>query len=171
MASTQLCVGELRQQTAAGVWSISQRDYFGLLKQKTGALCRVSSQLGSWRAGGAAEQTVALARFGSLLGLAFQIRDDWLDYWGTHQVGKTLGTDLAQSKPTLPLIRLLSTLSVSERRGLLERLEAGGAVNLAAVRDQLDRSDAGHYTLAAARRCAARAAEQLVCLPESRAKQ
>ncbi len=170
-ASTQLCVGELRQQTAAGAWSISQREYLGLLKQKTGALCRVSSQLGSWRAGGTQQQILAVARFGSLLGLAFQIRDDWLDFWGTQQVGKTLGTDLAQSKPTLPMIRLLSTVSASERRELLRRLEAGGADNLAFAREQLDRSDAGPYTLAAARRCAARAAEQLVCLPESPAKQ
>lgn len=169
-AATQLCTGELRQQASAGCWSMSRDIYRSLLLQKTGALCRVSSQLGCWRAGGDRAQTRGLARFGSQLGLAFQIHDDWLDYWGTAQVGKTLGTDLAQSKPTLPLIRLLKTVSPRTREQLVAQLEAGGPDNLAAVRESLDRSDAARYTLAAARKSARRAQSQLDVLPDSAAK-
>ncbi len=169
-AATQLCAGELRQQASAGCWGMSHRTYRSLLLQKTGALCRVSSQLGCWRAGGDRAQTRGLARFGSQLGLAFQIHDDWLDYWGTEQVGKTLGTDLAQAKPTLPLIRLLKTVSPRERERLVAQLDAGGPDDLAAVRASLDRSDAGRYTLATARKLARRAQRQLDVLPDSAAK-
>lgn len=169
-AATQLCAGELRQQASAGCWAMSHRTYRSLLLQKTGALCRVSSQLGCWRAGGDRVQTQGLARFGSQLGLAFQIYDDWLDYWGTEQVGKTLGTDLAQAKPTLPLIRLLKTVSPRERKRLVVQLDAGTPDDLAAVRQTLDRSDAGRYTLAAARKSARRAQAQLDALPDSAAK-
>ncbi len=170
-AATQLCTGELRQQASAGCWAMSRRTYRSLLLQKTGALCRVSSQLGCWRAGGDRIQIQALARFGGQLGLAFQIHDDWLDYWGTERVGKTLGTDLAQAKPTLPLLRLLETASSAERQRLVARLDAGAPDDLAAVRRSLDRSDAAQYTLAAARRAARRARSQLDVLPASAAKQ
>ncbi|MCA9160010.1 MAG: polyprenyl synthetase family protein [Planctomycetales bacterium] len=169
-AATRLCEGELRQQAAVGCWGMSRHFYRSLLLQKTGALCRVSSQLGGWRAGGSRQQVQCLARFGSQLGLAFQIHDDWLDYWGTEQVGKTLGTDLAQSKPTLPLIRLLETVSADERRALITQLEAGGPDDLAAVRAALARSQAAEYTLTAALACSQRAQQQLASLPSSAAK-
>lgn len=169
-AATRLCEGELRQQAAAGCWGMSRHFYRSLLLQKTGTLCRVSSQLGSWRAGGSRRQTQCLARFGSQLGLAFQIHDDWLDYWGTEQVGKTLGTDLAQAKPTLPLIRLLETVSFDERRRLIAQLEAASPEDLAAVRTALGLSDAARYTLSAARACSQRAQQHLDGLPSSAAK-
>lgn len=169
-AATRLCEGELRQQASAGYWGMSHQFYRSLLLQKTGALCRVSSQLGSWRAGGDRQQTLALARFGSQLGLAFQIHDDWLDYWGTERVGKTLGTDLAQAKPTLPLIRLLETSPLSERQQLIAQLDAGGPGELSEVRAALGRCDAAEYTLTTARACARRAQQQLACLAPSAAK-
>ena len=169
-AATRLCEGELRQQAAVGYWGMSRQFYRRLLLQKTGALCRVSSQLGCWRAGGSRQQIQGLARFGSQLGLAFQIHDDWLDYWGTEQVGKTLGTDLAQSKPTLPLIRLLETVSLEERRTLIAQLEAGSTDDLVAVRTALAGSDAADYTLSVAHSCAQRAQQQLASLPSSAAK-
>ncbi|MEO8271119.1 MAG: polyprenyl synthetase family protein, partial [Aureliella sp.] len=169
-AATRLCEGELRQQAAVGSWGMSRQFYRQLLLQKTGALCSVSCQLGCWRAGGSRLQTQCLARFGSQLGLAFQIHDDWLDYWGTEQVGKTLGTDLAQSKPTLPLIRLLETVPLEDRHRLIAQLDSGDPAALAAVRSALARSDAARYTLSAAKACSQRAQQQLTSLPPSAAK-
>lgn len=169
-AATRLCEGELRQQAAVGCWGMNRQLYRSLLLQKTGALCRVSSQLGCWRAGGSRQQVQCLARFGSQLGLAFQIHDDWLDYWGTDQVGKTLGTDLAQCKPTLPLIRLLESVPAKERSRLIAQLDAGRPGDLAAVRTALAGSDAADYTLSAARVCSQRAKQQLASLPASAAK-
>lgn len=171
-ASAQLCEGELRQQVTAGDWRLSMRDYRSILEQKTGVLCGVSCRLGGWCAGVDRAGQRALGQFGMLLGLAFQIFDDWLDFWGTEQVGKTLGRDLAQSKPTLPLLRLLKTMPDRERESLLNILRRGGDAEgtFKLVRQQLDASDASHYTLGVARRCASRAATALEGLPPSKEK-
>ncbi len=166
-AATRLCEGELRQQASAGHWAMDQSKYRSLLLQKTGALCAVSCRLGGWRAGGSRKQVRALARFGSCLGLAFQIHDDWLDYWGSEQVGKTLGTDLAQLKPTLPLIRLLAKADVAQRSRLIAMLESGESTQLAEFRARLNGSDAAQYTLRAARGYAEKAKLQLLELPAS----
>jgi octaprenyl-diphosphate synthase len=169
-AGTQLCEGELRQQSAMGQWSMSLAQYRSLLQQKTGALCAVSCRLGAWRMGAAAEHVRALTQFGRWLGLAFQIQDDWLDYWGTEQVGKTLGTDLAQAKPTLPLIRLLGTCSAPQRAQLLTLLSDRNPEACLRIRQRLDASDAGEYTLRAAQACCERAKAQLAVLPASEAR-
>jgi len=172
-AATHLCEGELRQQASTGNWELSLGTYRSILEQKTASLCRVSCRLGAWRGGGTAAQQHALSQYGRLLGLAFQVHDDWLDYWGSDEtVGKTLGTDLSQLKPTLPLLRLLQTCDAKLRGQLMEELGgANGPATLASIRRLLERSDAGAYTLATAKRCAEKAKLQLASLPPSLSKQ
>ncbi len=166
-AATKLCTGELRQQASAGDWSMSRSQYRSLLLQKTGALCGVSCRLGAWRSGGSRSQVKALTNFGNWLGLAFQVFDDWLDYWGTEQVGKTLGTDLAQAKPTLPLIRLLETATPSHRQRLTGLLARADHAAMTEIRASLESSDAAEFTLQMARRSADRAKRYLSELPDS----
>jgi octaprenyl-diphosphate synthase len=170
-AATRLCEGELRQQASTGNWQISWSEYRSILTQKTAALCAVSCRLGGWLSGASPREQLALNRFGRELGLAFQIYDDWLDYWGTDRVGKTLGTDLAQLKPTLPLIRLLSQSKSAERRRVIELLEQGSPAALEGVRAALERSDAGDFTLRVAQRCAQGALSSLAPLRASVAKE
>lgn len=169
-ASTELCEGELRQQMSAGQWNLSMREYRHILGQKTGALCGVGCRLGAWVVQAKADECRALAKFGKLLGIAFQVFDDWLDYWGSDDVGKTLGTDLAQAKPTVPLIRMLSTLPDAKRQWVGELIEAGNPHVMQTVRPMLDQSDAREYTLAMARRCVVQAIDCLSVLPDSSAK-
>ena len=103
-ASMGVCEGELRQCNQRDCLSLVEDDYIDILRGKTAELCRVSCELGARLAGASPEIQSALAAYGENLGIAFQITDDWLDVWGeTDQVGKTLGTDLAQGKMTLPL--------------------------------------------------------------------
>jgi octaprenyl-diphosphate synthase len=167
-AATELCEGELRQQASAGQWKLSFKEYRSILHQKTGALTGVSCRLGCSVVGAAAARLQAAQRFGASLGLAFQIFDDWLDYWGEDQrVGKTLGTDLGQLKPTLPLMRLLRTCSRSDRRRLIELLERKDLAAFEEIRAALDHSDARSYTLESARRCVERAKQQLTPFAES----
>lgn len=170
-AATQLCEGELRQQVNAGNWALEIPEYLSLLAQKTGALCGISCLLGVWAAGGMAKHAKCLYRFGNQLGIAFQIFDDWLDYWGAADVGKTLGTDLAQQKPTLPTLRLLQTTSPQEKRNLLELLSAGGASREQELRQLLDQSDAAEFTLQAARRHVSHAVAALQDIPDSPSKE
>ncbi len=167
-AATQLCEGELRQQISAGNWLITEAEYFDILRQKTGELCAVSCRLGAWSAGCSSTNAHALSKFGRRLGVAFQIVDDWLDVWGTAQVGKTLGTDLAQRKPTLPIIRLLGTRP--ERLSLSVKKLLDSADRHEEVYELLKRSDAADYTLHRARRLIERAVRDLSLLPSSPAR-
>ncbi len=169
-AATQLCEGELRQQLSAGNWEISQNEYYDMLLQKTASLCAVSCRLGAWQAGADRQQQKALHRFGRYLGLAFQICDDWLDYWGTQQVGKTLGTDLAQRKPTLPLLYYLNACDDTQRRKALELLSNQDDPSQATVSQLIRASSAGERTLNTAKRLVLRAMDSLQCLPDSSAK-
>ncbi len=168
-AASELCEGELRQHASIGNWNISEMDYFDILRQKTGELCAVSCRLGAWSGGGNSVAAQALSRFGRKLGVAFQVVDDWLDVWGTAQVGKTLGTDLLQRKPTLPLIRLLATRSDNERRALIGMLE--DSAHHGEVRRLLDASDAANYSLARAGRLIQSAIRDLSQLPQGPARQ
>ncbi|MDX1928988.1 MAG: polyprenyl synthetase family protein [Pirellulaceae bacterium] len=168
-AASELCEGELRQHSSIGNWNISEAEYFDILRQKTGELCAVSCRLGAWSGGGNSAAAHSLSRFGRKLGVAFQVVDDWLDLWGTEQVGKTLGTDLLQRKPTLPLIRLLATRAPSERAALIAMLD--DAAQHASVRQLLDASDAANYSLDRARQLINSALNDLRQLPLSPARQ
>jgi octaprenyl-diphosphate synthase len=171
VAATELCEGELRQQFSAANWDLDAKQYKSILLQKTAALCEVSCRLGTWRSRVNSQQRAALTGFGRSLGLAFQIFDDWLDYWGDAQVGKTLGTDLAQFKPTLPLIRLLAQASPARKAAITAALSRGDAVALDDVRSELERSDACEFTLQIAKRCAEHAKTKLECFSDSSAKE
>ncbi len=167
-AASELCEGELRQHKSVGNWAITEAEYFDILRQKTGELCAVSCRLGAWSGRGDALAAHSLSRFGRKLGVAFQVVDDWLDLWGTEQVGKTLGTDLLQRKPTLPLIRLLETCSASERTALIAVLD--GDAQHAEVRQLLNESDAAAYSLERAGRLIKSAVNDLRQLPQTPAR-
>lgn len=110
-----VCAGELRQIRSAGQFDLTYDEYLRIIDAKTAELCACCCRLGAHYAGALPEQEQAFSRFGRNLGIAFQIVDDVLDFAGNEQeVGKTLGTDLAQLKPTLPLIQLRSSLSSAE---------------------------------------------------------
>ncbi len=167
-AGQALCEGELRQQETIGNWSLSLSEYIDILRQKTGDLCAASSQLGAWSAGGSERTQAALELYGSQLGIAFQIYDDWLDVWGTAALGKPLGNDVSNRKPTLPIMRLLDTTAPADRAKVLAMLDSGMSDGL---RELLDRSDASAVTLDTARGFARSACDALSVLPESAAKQ
>lgn len=170
-ASSELCEGELRQQATVGRWDLRWEDYCDILNQKTGALCGVACRLGVWAAGGSKEQARALGRYGRLLGVAFQIFDDWLDYWGTQRVGKTLGTDWAQRKPTLPLLRALRQGPAPIRTQLQAVLDTPDQDGFGPVRELLEKTDAGEFTLAMAQNHIKRAIDALGILPDSKFRQ
>lgn len=168
-AGLALCEGELRQQDTIGRWDLSIDEYLDILRQKTGDLCAASSSLGAWSAEGDESWMRALEAYGMKLGIAFQIYDDWLDVWGTPALGKPLGNDVANRKPTLPSLRLVEQAPAQERRRLVALLEAG--VIGERLREAFDRSDASAVTLDAARSFAEAACDALAPLPESAAKQ
>ncbi len=125
--TNKVCAGELLQVTKAGRLDLSEADYFEIIEGKTGVLTECATRLGARYAGASPVVERRMADYGRHLGMAFQVADDVLDLRGdANTVGKTLGTDLAQRKMTLPVIRYINSLSAeaSHRlKGLLATTE------------------------------------------------
>lgn len=148
IASERVCEGEIRQGNSVADWGISETEYCRMLADKTGALCGVSTALGAWSAGAPLEVCRELEQFGIELGTAFQVYDDWLDVWGnSHKSGKTLGTDLSQLKPTLPILRTLQQLSPDARDTWISCVEHDSPHAIEQMRSYLEQYDASVYTL------------------------
>jgi octaprenyl-diphosphate synthase len=119
----KVCAGEIVQTMRRGTTGISRADYRRVIDLKTAELFRLSCFLGSRIGGYAMEFVHAAARYGRHLGIAYQIYDDLADFFGEEKrIGKTLGTDLASGKLTLPLIELLECLPSEDRASLQEEI-------------------------------------------------
>ena len=123
-----ICEGELLQIGCRRDPDVDEDTYFEIIRKKTAILHGVACRLGGVLAGLDATQSARLEEVGLQLGMAFQVIDDCLDYAGEEQVvGKSLGTDLRQGKPTLPLIYLRDELATRdpERARFLRRAIEG----------------------------------------------
>lgn len=112
--ANELTIGEMRQLGAVEGLEFSEEDYFALIRSKTAVLLSAACETGALC--GATQYRSALARYGELLGMAFQIADDILDYTSDSTVtGKPSGLDLREHKVTLPLILARPHLSAVSR--------------------------------------------------------
>lgn len=117
----RICQGELLQNLRRADWTMNQDDYMEMIEAKTAALFSTACRLGAMVSEADLPTTESFARYGRGVGLAFQITDDILDITGDDKkIGKTLGTDAAQKKQTLPLIHYLQRQSSNQRKPLLE---------------------------------------------------
>ncbi len=124
-STRRVCAGEIVQTLRRRSTDVTPADYHRIIDLKTAELFRVSCFLGSRLAGYPAGFVAAADRFGRHLGIAYQIYDDLADFFGREdKIGKTLGTDLASGKLTLPLFALLDRLPAAEKATLSE--EIGG---------------------------------------------
>jgi octaprenyl-diphosphate synthase len=118
-STRRVCAGEIVQSLRRGSTDLTPADYRRIIDLKTAELFRVSCYLGGRLAGSEDGYVDALDRFGRHLGIAYQICDDLADFFGREEkIGKTLGTDLASGKFTLPLFALMDRLPPSERAAL-----------------------------------------------------
>ena len=118
-STRRVCAGEIVQTLRRRSTDVTRADYQRIVDLKTAELFRVSCFLGARLAGFAPEFVEAASRFGRHLGIAYQIFDDLVDFFGEEQrIGKTLGTDLASGKLTLPLLVLLERLPAAEAAAL-----------------------------------------------------
>ncbi len=122
-AARSVCEGEIIQTQRRFDFSLSKDDYFRIIEMKTGALFAAATGIAACLAGAAPEDQARLAGYGLQLGTAYQVYDDCLDLVGTEQnVGKTLRTDLAKGKLTLPILNLLESASPRQRTMLNRRI-------------------------------------------------
>ena len=103
--SSTIAEGEVLQLASTSQGSADRETYFKIISAKTAALFRAAAECGAISAEASAEQIKAFAEYGYQLGIAFQLADDALDYGGlTKDLGKKVGDDFREGKPTLPLI-------------------------------------------------------------------
>src|SRR5688572_5782257 len=123
-ATNTVCTGEILQTQRQKNFELKRAEYFKVIQMKTGELFALSCDLGAYLSGAGAVQRTALRQYGMAIGTAYQIYDDCLDLFGLEAAaGKSLGTDLAKGKLTLPLIWLTERSDDDERRRLLAWLQ------------------------------------------------
>ena len=142
-SSGRVCAGEILQSHRRRRWAVERSDYFKVIEMKTAELFALSCDLGARLSGGTPEEIAALRSYGMSLGTAYQIYDDCLDLYGAESAaGKSLGTDLASGKVTLPLIMGLDHAKPEEREALIGWLEDWRPEYFPQVRDLLEQHQA-----------------------------
>ena len=167
-ATCTIAEGEVQQLTNVGNPDTDEAAYFETIQSKTAMLFEAASHSGAILAGATPEQEAALQHYGRYLGLAFQLIDDLLDYQGDAEaMGKNVGDDLAEGKPTLPLIQAMAAGTPEQTRLVRQAIRKGGLDHLDEVLAIVRDTGALDYTRARAEEMAAKALEQLERLPAS----
>jgi octaprenyl-diphosphate synthase len=173
-ATIAMVEGEFLQAAVAQQKNFSEAVYFQVLRGKTGALIGAACEVGALYAGSNEIQQQALRAYGEQLGLAFQVVDDLLDYWGDSAItGKAVGNDLVEGKMTLPLLFTLDKAPAPERERLLGLLadEPGARqAGLDWVRQLMEELGAPFYCRQQAEALVENAQRQLEGFPESGAR-
>ncbi len=137
-STRRVCSGEIMQTLRRRDINISLDEYRRMIDLKTAELFRVSCFLGASLSGQAPGFAQSADQFGHHLGIAYQIYDDLVDFLGEEQqIGKTLGTDLATGKLTLPLMLLLEKVTAEERAAIVSAFRSGQSPGLAASRQRM----------------------------------
>jgi octaprenyl-diphosphate synthase len=118
-AVKSMAEGELLQLQKARKLNIKEEDYYKIIISKTAALLSACTATGARSVTEDPETIQLMKDFGENIGIAFQIRDDILDYEGTGLTGKTVGNDIKEKKITLPLIHALEQSANSKKRHIL----------------------------------------------------
>jgi octaprenyl-diphosphate synthase len=170
-ASATIAAGEVLQLTTAGEPSTSVDDYMRVIEGKTAALFSAAAEVGAVIAGRPAAEASALRRYGTELGVAFQLIDDRLDYDADQAaLGKTVGDDFREGKVTLPIIIAYQNGDAAERT-FWDRTIGDGNVSdsdLAKAQCLLAKHDALAETGRVAIRHAQSASEALSVFPANR---
>lgn len=167
-ATNIIAEGEVLQLLNCHEPETSEADYLQVIRSKTAKLFEAAAQLGAVISGQSSEYEQALAKYGVHLGTAFQLIDDVLDYSATsEELGKNVGDDLSEGKPTLPLIYALKHGTSTEQEMLTEAISKGGKEFIADVIAALESTRAIEYTALAAGKEADMAIAALAGLPSS----
>jgi octaprenyl-diphosphate synthase len=167
-ATNRIAEGEVLQLLNCNDPDTTEERYMEVIERKTATLFEAGTRLGAVLAETPDEIETAVARYGLQLGIAFQLVDDALDYQADgEELGKNLGDDLAEGKPTLPIIHAMEKGTEQQRRLLREVIESGGRDRIDAVAAAIESTKSIDYTVLLAHRYAESAKESAGRLPES----
>jgi len=168
--TTSMAEGEVLQLINSDNLEISEEEYLEVIKRKTAILISAACQIGAILGEADEEKEEAVRSFGLNLGVAFQLRDDFLDYAGSEEeFGKPVGKDLQEGKITLPLIHALQESTDSDRRRLIDLVTADGVDHqtFAQVKEIINRYQGLDYTDQRAARHITEAKSALTIFPHS----
>jgi len=160
--------GEVMQLLNSNDADTSEEKYLEVIRCKTAKLFEAAARLGAVVSDSTPEVEQALSAYGAHIGSAFQLIDDVLDYSASaDQMGKNIGDDLAEGRPTLPLIHAMRVGTPHEAALIRHAIEKGGRENIEAVMQAVESTDALTYTARAAQREAQLASRSLAQIPSS----
>ncbi|MBA8884195.1 octaprenyl-diphosphate synthase [Dokdonella fugitiva] len=169
--TNRIAEGEVLQLLNIGNPDTHEQAYLDVIERKTAVLFAAATRLGGVLAGVPAAEEEALARYGLDLGFAFQIADDVLDYASdAGTLGKNIGDDLAEGKPTLPLIIAIERSAPGQADMLRRAIRAGGLDALDDVLAAIHATDALEASRQRAHAYADSARDALTALPHSDAR-
>ena len=138
-ATNRISEGEVLQLSLKNETSLIKKDYFEIIERKTAELFKVSALTAGILSSSSDEQLKSLEKFSTSLGVAFQIQDDILDYYGDESLtGKKLGKDFEEGKFTLPIIIALEELDKENKNTLLSLFKRGEKKDFLKVLDILE---------------------------------
>jgi octaprenyl-diphosphate synthase len=171
-ATNTIAGGEVLQLMGSHDPEVDEARYLDVIRRKTAKLFEAAARLGGVLAGADRRLEEGLADYGMHVGTAFQLIDDVLDYSGDAEtIGKSLGDDLAEGKPTLPLIYTMRAGNAAQAAVVRKAIVEGGREDFPAVLDAIRGCGALDYARAAAKREAEIAAAALAPLGASEFKQ
>ncbi len=122
VAVREMSEGELLQIEKARTLDITEEVYYDIIRQKTATLIAACCSLGAASVKPNSNDVEILRKFGELIGMAFQIKDDLFDY-GTRKIGKPTGIDIKEQKMTLPLIYTINNCTSKERNWIVNSIK------------------------------------------------
>jgi octaprenyl-diphosphate synthase len=167
-ATNKIAEGEVLQLMNAHDPDTTEARYFEVIYRKTAKLFEAGAQIAGIIANASPAHEQALAQYGKHLGTAFQLVDDVLDYRASaEELGKNLGDDLAEGKPTLPLIYALKHGTAEQQQLIRNAIENGGLESIDAITQIIESTGGLEYTARLARGETERAITALAALPNS----
>jgi len=167
-ATNTIAAGEVLQLMNSGDPDTTEVRYLEVIYRKTARLFEAGAQIAAIVAHAPRDVEAALTRYGKHLGIAFQLIDDALDYRGdAEELGKNVGDDLAEGKPTLPLIHALRHGDSATARMIRDVIEQGGTEDQAPIRAVIESTGGLDYTARLAESEAELALEALAQIPAS----
>jgi octaprenyl-diphosphate synthase len=167
-ATNVIAEGEVLQLMNAHDPETTEQRYLEVIYRKTGRLFEAGAEVAAVLAGAGTAQQVGLARYGKHLGTAYQLIDDVLDYKSDPATrGKNLGDDLAEGKPTLPLLHALRHGNDEQRALIRLAIEQGGLAQLGPIVEAIESTGGLEYATSFAQRETEQAIAALEGIPET----
>ncbi len=167
-ATNTIAEGEVMQLMNVNEPDTTEKQYLDVIYCKTAKLFEAGCQLGALVAQQDDQQLFNMAEYGKYLGTAFQLIDDVIDYTqSANETGKNIGDDLAEGKPTLPLIHAMQHGQPEQVKIIREAIEQGGRDRMDEIQQIIESTGSIAYTAELARSEAVKARKAIADLPES----